>query len=211
MFRRAILEVRGLTALGCVALAMAPTMARGDGSILFNGNSSFIQNDVANILNSSTNITVCVWVKATGRGEGGEGTILRLDEVGTKVILGHENDDDKLNWYGGLGRWIFDAPDEVWCAVAITKDMTNSNAPVVRVNFVTVTASPSGTVGPQTPVPDTGYCIGNNASNYIRGWDWPDRASPQSHSYDCRNGCRLAYSGFRSERLAIVAADDESN
>jgi hypothetical protein len=158
---------------------VASAAALGDGSILFNGgstNTSKLQNDTANLLAGQSNITICAWVNAAGFGEGNNGTVIRLDEGGSVLILHHPNSADTLSWYVSYttqdGQWTFPVTDEVWQPIALTFSTSSTNAPQVRVNFADVdptpVSNPSGTV----PSIEPGYCVGNDNN---QGTTWNGR------------------------------------
>jgi hypothetical protein len=150
----------------CIVALCAAT-ARGDGSIFFNGTNSKIQNDNADILNTQTQITVCAWVFAESTGGGGNGSILRLDEQGDKIIFGYEGPGTDMHWRADSGHWTFPLGLGGWRAISVTYDFTSSSAPVVRVNFAPVTVTP--VVSWTSDLPATGYCIGNHSGG-TTGW-----------------------------------------
>jgi hypothetical protein len=89
MNRPATATMKCLLGWSClVAPLLATSMARGDGSIAFNGTSSpsggtsNLENTTANVLSGSNIMTICAWVYRAGAGEGNAGTLLTLDHVG---------------------------------------------------------------------------------------------------------------------------------
>ena len=63
---------RPLLAITCL-MAILPTLVRGDGSIKFNGDTattSKLQNDTADVLDGSDDMTICLWINPNSIGEG---------------------------------------------------------------------------------------------------------------------------------------------
>jgi hypothetical protein len=166
----------------CISIVFTMSaLVHGQGSIDFNGTSSKIQNNDANILNGSNEITICVWVKAEGWGGGDFGSIFRLDEDGSSLILGHDDSAHTLDWWitatggsgsnVGVGVWNFPATDGGWRAVSITYDHSMlATTPVAQVNFGDVTETLVDGIGTTPVTPLTGYCVGN-WSGGSRAWD----------------------------------------
>jgi hypothetical protein len=161
----------------CLLPLIVPVLAHGEGSILFDGLDSRLMKTDADVLAGSSNITVCVWVWAAGLGENNLGTILRLDEDGSAILLGHPSSANTLHWVGkftgGNGEWTFPVTDGTWRPVSVTYNKSNpANDPVARVNFADVTetevASPNPMGSPQAI--NTGYCVGND-STQVRTWN----------------------------------------
>jgi hypothetical protein len=158
---------RRLFASVAYVVALSTATARGDGSILFNGTTSRIQNDSAPVLGTVTKITVCAWVYAESRGGGGSGSILRLNEQGDKIILGYENLSTDMHFYADSGHWTFPLSLQDWRAISVTHDLTTNGPPAVRVNFASETVTP--VVSATSALPDSGYCVGN-FSGGTTGW-----------------------------------------
>jgi hypothetical protein len=152
-----------LATLACLLTALAPTAAQAEGSILFNGANpaatatSKLENQSADILAGSNDITICVWVHAAGLGESSQGFIFCLDETGAALVLAHHSNPGELIWLAGFtgnngsAKWTFPVTDGQWNAVALTYNKSESdNEPGVRVNFLNVTPQPAQ-VDPGTP------------------------------------------------------------
>jgi hypothetical protein len=164
---------------------LAPTLAHAEGSIFFDGADmpateadSKLENLSADVLAGSNTMTITAWVKAAGFGEGGFGTILRLDEEG-QIVLQHEA---STNTYGFVAlwndpgqivaAWTFGGTDPQWTCLQVTYDKSDpNNDPSVYVNGAAVTVNPGLTQPSGTPEPvGVGYCVGNDTSQVVT-WD----------------------------------------
>jgi hypothetical protein len=160
-----ILSTQLVLLTSCLTSLLPPSMAQGDGSILFNQATSKLINTTANVFDGeSDTVTICVWVYAAPN----SGFIFVFNEAGDAIQLKHHaTNANTMSYISGFtaqtGTWTFPAPDGQWNAIAITHDRSSaSNTPVIRVNFTAVTATPEGA----TPTgglrePDPGYCVGN--------------------------------------------------
>lgn len=149
-----------------------------DGSIAFNGTTSKLENTGADVLNSSSVVSVGVWVFAVGKGESDLGRIFVLDETegsaDWKVF--HHTSDNVLRIQKGSGAvgtrgdWTFPATDGQWNRIAIKHNWSTDAAPAVQVNGAGVTVTEvAAPVGIQD-APATGYVVGNNTGQ-TRTWD----------------------------------------
>jgi hypothetical protein len=152
---------------------VAPASAHGDGSILFNGTTSKLENDAANILDGSNEITVCVWVKANTFTGSSQRLVFCLSEDAGQLHLNHQTSADTMGWSAlltGSATWTFPVKDGAWQAISVVYDRSlSTNDPIVRVNFADVTESNASPAGSPGAVPD-GYCVGNDSTQSF-GWD----------------------------------------
>ena len=162
-----ITQQRWLLSISCLTLLLISEAAHGDGSIAFNGSSSFLQHTLANVLDASNEITVCVWVNSAASNDG---TILLLDDTGSALQFYHSASANTLTWLAGFApghrRWSFTANDDEWHAVSIAYDRSNymNDPPDIRVDFNAATLTPEGTgMGDPSTLGD-GYTVGS-------GWD----------------------------------------
>jgi hypothetical protein len=166
-----------MTVLTCLMLLAVPTNVRGDGSIFFNGGSaatSKLINTGADVLDGSSKVTITAWVKAEGNGEGGFGTVVRLDESG-QLVLQHQATADTWAfvavWSGGVAYWTFQADDSVWNCIQVTYDKTlATNDPNIYVNGALQNEVEGPPPMDTSPTIGMGYCIGN-ASGGTVAWD----------------------------------------
>jgi hypothetical protein len=171
-----------LVAIAWLAAALVPEMARGEGSISFNGDlagTSKVLNEDANVLAESDTMTITAWVKAAGVGEGGFGTVLRLDEGG-QIVLQHQPSANKYGfaavWKSNsnlvVATWTFDAIDNQWTCLQVTYDKSAvNNDPLVYVDGTAVAVTPGSTQPSGTPpVVEPGYSVGNDESVVVT-WD----------------------------------------
>jgi hypothetical protein len=147
-------RLRLLISTFVVALLM-PVLARGHGSIDFNGGSteaktSKLQNTSADLLDESQEITVSCWINADSRGEGNLGYVFVLDDEDGEdsfSIFHHNFFDDtlfivkKAETGGTTGIWSIPVSDDAWNALSITLDFSGDNAPAARVNYTSVTVT----------------------------------------------------------------------
>jgi hypothetical protein len=169
-------------AITWLAAALVPELARGEGSLSFNGDmvgTSKVLNADANVLDGSDTMTITAWVKAAGFGEGDFGTVLRLDEGG-QIVLQHEGSSNtygfvavwKSNGNQVVATWTFGAQDNQWKCLQVTYDKSDvNNDPIVYVDGVAVTVNPGLTQPSGTPpVVEPGYSVGNDESGVVT-WD----------------------------------------
>jgi hypothetical protein len=150
----------------CLLILLLSAVARGDGSIAFNGSSSKLQHDLANVLDGSDEITVCVWVNSAASNDG---YVLLFDEAGSGLNFHHPASSNTLAWLAGFApgfrQWSFPATDGAWHAVSIKYNRSNyTNTPEIRVDFTLVTLTPSGTGTGSPSTVDNGYSVGS-------GWE----------------------------------------
>ena len=168
------LFTRALTAVDVVEL-----YSRSAGSILFNGGltnaNSKLENTTADLLEGSTEVTICAWIYPQGAGEANAGVVTAIDEAGSAVRLQHNSGTalrlidvrDATN-----GEWTFPITNNAWNAVALTYDRVDpfNNPPRVRVNLLDVTETPvEAADGIHVPA-GVGYCVGN-LSNQSQTWN----------------------------------------
>jgi hypothetical protein len=165
--------------LSCVALLLAATEALGEGSILFDGADSKLENTGADVLNSSQELTFTAWIHPDGPGESSAGMVFTLDELaglesfyvaysgsGTLVI------SKGAGAMGTSGAWTIPINDDEWNAVCVRLDFSVSNLPpTARVNYEEVTVTQiSGNPSDIEDQPATGYCVGNRQQQNFT-WD----------------------------------------
>jgi concanavalin A-like lectin/glucanase superfamily protein len=186
--------------LVCLTLMLVPVAAHGDGSIAFNGSSSKLQHDLANVLDGSNEITVCVWVNSAASNQG---AALLFDDTGSALQLLHSATAHTLTWVAGFApgsqQWSFPADDGEWHAVSITHDKSShNNDPDIRVDFVAVTESQSGsgTSGPSNVF--DGYSVGSGWNGKIAHMQVFNRLLSEAEQEAClrvpgsvTNGLRL--------------------
>jgi hypothetical protein len=172
--------LRRLLAVAYLALLLTPALARGDGSVSLNGptpGTSKLESTSANVLDGSSDMTICVWVYPEGLGESSEGSVVSLDETGNSgVRLKKDGSASSLTFTAIFGTttgfWTFPVTEDDWSAVAVTYNKSSTtNNPAARVNFSTATVTQSG-ADPTGAVPtiNTGYCVGNR-SNPDQTWE----------------------------------------
>jgi hypothetical protein len=172
--------LRRLLTVACFALLLTPVLARGDGSISFNGptpGTSKLESTAADVLGSSSDMTICVWVYPEGLGESSDGYVVTFDETGnTGVRLQKDGSATSLTFTATFGTtagfWSFPVAEDAWSAVAVTYNKSlATNNPAARVNFSSATVTQSGP-DPTGAVPtiNSGYCIGAR-SNQNNTWE----------------------------------------
>jgi hypothetical protein len=148
----------------------SPAVSQADGSIFFNGANSAplatsrIQNTTNNVLNSASTMTITVWVKAAGIGEGG-GHVFWLAD---KVILAHENSANNYSFnviFGGANaEWTFSASDTAWHCLQVTYDKSlTTNDPSIYVDGVLQNEAEPTPPSGGLPSIGNGYYVGNNS------------------------------------------------
>jgi hypothetical protein len=157
----------------CLVVLTVSAGAHGDGSILFNGTTSKLENGAANVLDGSNEITVCVWVKAKTFTGSNPRLVFCLPADAGQLHLNHHTSANTMGWsafLGGSATWTFPIKDGAWQAISVVYNRSHmDNNPTVRVNFAEVTepdVSPTGSPGAVL----NGYCVGK-ASNQNNGWD----------------------------------------
>jgi hypothetical protein len=149
-------------------------------AIDFNGSSSKLERTTANVLNSSTRVTVCCWIRPDGVGEN-NGYVFTLDPDGphpdsAAFIIRHDSSSNhlvinkKAGAAGTEGVWKIPITDGIWNAVCVRLDFSGDYAPTARVNLksvpVTVITTPVGI----QDLPVVGYCVGNRSAQ-DQTWD----------------------------------------
>jgi hypothetical protein len=174
-----------LIALICLIVALMPATASGHGSMDFNGgsteaNTSKLQNNDADVLNGSKQLTVSCWIKAEGKRENGLGYVFLLDEEegDAAFLVSHYNIGNntlliskKAPAGDTIGLWTIPITGGAWNAISVSLDFSGDNAPTARFNFASTPVTPVG-AGPSgiDDQPASGYCVGNNAAQ-TRTWD----------------------------------------
>jgi hypothetical protein len=162
-----------LFVVSCLLTMLAPGVARGEGSISFNGQDSKLAHTSADVLNGSNDITICAWVYPVSSGEGGEGVVVALDESASGVALRHDSGSTLALWanFGTTdGKWVFPVKHNKWSAVAVTYNKSStSNSAQARVDFVDMTETPTMPAG-SLPGVNSGHCVGN-INDGSKAWD----------------------------------------
>jgi hypothetical protein len=168
MCRQPISTAHQILGLSCFIVLMLPAAARGQGSMSFNGTSSKLQNDPADLFDGSTEMTFFAWINPASLGEGNSGFLSTLALDGATAGIWMEcSSGPKLGLVANFGTtdgsWNVPMALNTWSAIAISYDADDeSKIPTFRVNFANVShgtfSNPDGSLPNLTK---TGYCIGN--------------------------------------------------
>jgi hypothetical protein len=160
--------------IGCLISASFSTLAQADGSIRFDGISSKLQNNSANVLGSSEELTFCAWVYLRTLGEGNDGILVALDPTASGMWIQCAS-GPKLAFIANFGitdgSWTFPVTTGRWISVAISYSKAQVEVdPKFRIDFVDVPPVEVSNPDGSSPNFGTGYCIGNlSGQNFT--WD----------------------------------------